>query len=116
MAEQRKGAVQWKGSPTDLVGPELKAGDKAPTDFTLISANMAAVSGKDLAGKPRILCAVPSLDTPVCDMEMKRFNQEAAKLPGVNVYAVSLDLPFAQKRWCGATGSDNVQALSDYKD
>jgi thioredoxin-dependent peroxiredoxin len=116
MAEQRKGAVNWKGAPTDLVGPELKVGDKAPADFTLVSTELSAVSGKDLAGKPRILCAVPSLDTAVCDTEMKRFNQEAAKLPGVGVYAVSLDLPFAQKRWCGATSSNNVKALSDYKD
>jgi len=116
MAEQRKGAVKWKGAPTDLVGPELRAGDRAPPDFTLVSTDMAAVGGKDLAGKPRILCAVPSLDTAVCDIEMKRFNQEAAKLPGVGVYAVSLDLPFAQKRWCGSTGSDKIQALSDYKE
>jgi thiol peroxidase len=116
MASQRKGAVNWKGAPTDLVGPELKAGDKAPSDFTLVGTDMSAVSGKDLAGKPRILCALPSLDTPVCDVEMKRFNQEAAKLGDTTVYVVSLDLPFAQKRWCGATGSDKVKALSDYKD
>jgi len=116
MPTQRTGAVKWKGTPTDLVGPELKPGDKAPSDFTLVGTDMAAVSGKDLAGKPRILCALPSLDTPVCDVEMKRFNQEAAKVPGTTVYVVSLDLPFAQKRWCGATGSDKVKALSDYKD
>jgi len=76
---------------------------------------MAEVKGADLAGKVRILCPLPSLDTPVCDVEMKRFNTEAAKLPGVVVAAVSLDLPFAAKRWCGATGSENVRALSDYK-
>lgn len=116
MAEVRKGAVAWKGNPTDLLGPELKAGDAAPTDFSVVGTDMAAVSGKDMAGKPRILAAVPSLDTPVCDTEMRRFNSEASKVPGVTIYAVSMDLPFAQKRWCGATGSDNVKALSDYKD
>jgi len=113
---ERKGAVIWKGKPTDLVGPELKVGDSAPSDFTLTSVDMAPVSGADLAGKPRIVCAVPSLDTAVCDVEMRRFNLEAEKLPGVNVIVVSMDLPFAQKRWCGATGSDRVRALSDFKD
>ncbi|HMJ16124.1 MAG TPA: thiol peroxidase [Polyangiaceae bacterium] len=116
MAQQRKAAVMWKGSPTDLVGPELKAGDTAPADFTLVANDMSAVNGADLRGKPRIVCAVPSLDTPVCDIEMRRFNTEAEKIPGVNVVVVSLDLPFAQKRWCGATGSDRVRALSDHKE
>jgi thiol peroxidase len=116
MAQQRKAAVTWKGSPTDLVGPALKAGDSAPADFTLVGTDMSTLSGADLRGKPRIVCAVPSLDTPVCDIEMRRFNSEAEKIPGVNVVVVSLDLPFAQKRWCGATGSDRVQALSDYKE
>jgi thioredoxin-dependent peroxiredoxin len=116
MAEQRKGAVNWKGAPTDLLGPELKPSDKAPNDFTLVGSDMSPVTGKDLSGKPRIVCAVPSLDTPVCDVEMRRFNSEAEKIPGVNVFVVSLDLPFAQKRWCVATSSDRVKALSDYKD
>ena len=114
MSEIRKGAVNWK-VPTDLEGPEIKAGDKAPTAFTLVGTDMSEVKGSDLAGTIRILCAVPSLDTPVCDIEMRRFNTEAAKLPGVTVVAVSLDLPFAAKRWCGATGSDKIRALSDYK-
>lgn len=114
MAETRKGAITLKGNPLDLVGPELKAGDKAPDAFTLIGTDMAPVTGKDLAGRARILCAVPSLDTPVCDVEMKRFNQEAANLD-LEVIAVSLDLPFAQKRWCGATGSDKIKTLSDWK-
>ncbi|MCA9643333.1 MAG: thiol peroxidase [Polyangiaceae bacterium] len=114
MAETRKGAITLKGNPLDLVGPELKAGDKAPDDFTLIGTDMAPVTGKDLSGKARILCAVPSLDTPVCDVEMKRFNEEAANL-NLEVIAVSVDLPFAQKRWCGATGSDKIKTLSDWK-
>jgi len=114
MAELRKGAINWRG-PTDLEGPEIKAGDKAPASFSLVATDMTEVKGGDLSGKIRILCAVPSLDTPVCDVEMRRFNTEAAKLPGVTVAAVSLDLPFAAKRWCGATGSDKIQALSDFK-
>lgn len=115
MTVERKAAITLKGNPLDLLGPELKVGDKAPADFTLVGTNMAPVTGKDLSGKARILCAVPSLDTPVCDVEMRRFNEEAAGLGDVEVYAVSLDLPFAQKRWCGATGSERIHALSDWK-
>jgi len=114
MAEIRKNAITWK-VPTDLEGPEIKAGDKAPSAFTLVATDMSEVKGSDLDGSIRILCAVPSLDTPVCDIEMKRFNTEAGKLPGAAVAAISLDLPFAAKRWCGATGSDKIRALSDYK-
>src|SRR5882672_5011029 len=114
MAEIRKNAITWK-VPTDLEGPEIKAGDKAPSAFTLVGTDMSEVKGSDLNGSIRILCAVPSLDTPVCDIEMKRFNTEAGKLPGATVAAISLDLPFAAKRWCGATGSDKIKALSDYK-
>jgi thiol peroxidase len=114
MSQIRTGAVIWK-VPTDLEGPEIKVGDKAPSNFTLVATDMSEVKGQDLAGTVRILCAVPSLDTPVCDVEMRRFNTEAAKLPGVTVAAVSLDLPFAAKRWCGASGSDKIRALSDYK-
>jgi thiol peroxidase len=114
MAEIRKNAITWK-VPTDLEGPEIKAGDKAPSAFTLVGTDMSEVKGSDLNGSIRVLCAVPSLDTPVCDIEMKRFNTEAGKLPGATVAAISLDLPFAAKRWCGATGSDKIRALSDYK-
>ena len=116
MPELRKAAVQWRGVPTDVVGPELKTGDAAPSDFVVTATDMKSIAGGDLAGKPRIICALPSLDTAVCDVEMKRFNQEAANIPGVKVYVLSLDLPFAQKRWCGATGSDRIEALSDFKE
>jgi thiol peroxidase len=116
MPELRKAAVQWRGTPTDVVGPALKTGDTAPSDFVVTATDMKSVAGVQLAGTPRIICALPSLDTPVCDVEMKRFNQEAANLPGIKVYVLSLDLPFAQKRWCGATGSDRLEALSDYKE
>lgn len=114
MAELRRGAINWRG-PTDLEGPELEVGDEAPSAFTLVATDMSEVKGSDLSGKVRILCAVPSLDTPVCDVEMKRFNAEAGKLPDVTVAAVSMDLPFAAKRWCGATQSDKIRALSDFK-
>lgn len=116
MAQIRKGGILWKGNPVDVEGPALKAGDKAPVEFTVTANDLKPVTGNDLAGKPRIVLAVPSLDTPVCDTESRRFNQEAAKLPGMKVLVVSMDLPFAQKRWCGAAGIDRVQTLSDYKD
>jgi thioredoxin-dependent peroxiredoxin len=113
---ERKAAVLWGGKPVDLLGPALARGDKAPSAFTLYATDLSAVPGASLAGKSRIVCAVPSLDTAVCDVEMKRFNKEVEKLASVTLYVVSLDLPFAMKRWCGATGSDKVQPLSDYKD
>lgn len=116
MANERKGAVNWKNNPTDLAGPEIKKGDTMPSGWTLTANDMSPVAPQALAGKTTILCAVPSLDTPVCDTEMRRFNTEAASIPGVEVIAVSMDLPFAQKRWCGAAGIDKVRTLSDYKD
>jgi len=112
---ERKGAVTMRGNPITLVGPELKVGEAAP-DFKLIGNDMKPVTLADTAGKVRILSAVPSLDTPVCDMETRKFNQEAANLPGVEILTVSMDLPFAQKRWCGAAGVSNVRTLSDYQD
>jgi thiol peroxidase len=108
--------VQWRGSDVDTTGPGLEVGDKAPSGFTLTANDMSAVKGADLAGKARILLTSPSLDTPVCDREARRFNEEAAKLPGVELVFVTLDLPFAQKRWCGAAGIDKVKTFSDYKD
>jgi thiol peroxidase len=99
-----------------LLGPEVKNGDKAP-DFRVVDTGLAPVTLADFRGKVKILSAVPSLDTPVCDAETRRFNQEAAGLPGnVVVLTVSLDLPFAQKRWCAAAGIDKVRTLSDYQD
>lgn len=114
--QERKDVVTFKGNPVTLLGPEIKAGDRAP-DFQVVDAALAPVSLSDFRGKIKILCAVPSLDTPVCDTETRRFNAEAAKLPGdVVVLAISLDLPFAQKRWCAAAGIDKVRVLSDYRD
>jgi len=113
---ERSGIITFKGNPFTLLGPELKVGDKAP-DFAVVDNGLAPVSLASSAGRIRIISSVPSLDTPVCDAETRRFNQEAAGLPGdVVVLTISLDLPFAQKRWCGAAGIDKVTTLSDYRE
>jgi len=98
-----------------LVGPELKPGDKAP-DFSVVDGSLKPVTLSDTGSSVRIFSVVPSLDTPVCDAQTKRFNEEAASLPGVEIFTVSMDLPFAQKRWCGAFGVNKVKMLSDHKD
>ena len=97
-----------------LLGPELKAGEKAP-DFDVVDAGLKPFNLASTGGVVRVFSVVPSLDTPVCDMQTKRFNEEAAKLPAVEMYTVSMDLPFAQKRWCGAFGVDHMRMLSDHK-
>lgn len=97
------------------MGPELKAGDQAP-DFKLINTDLKPVMLVDSKGKTRLISVVPSIDTPVCDLQTKRFNQEASKFSAnVTVITVSMDLPFAQARWCGLAGADKVQMLSDYQ-
>jgi thiol peroxidase len=103
------------GNPKTLVGPELKAGDKAP-EFTALDNSLKPVTLSDTGHKTRIFSVVPSLDTPVCDMQTKRFNEEAGKLQDVDIYTVSMDLPFAQKRFCNSFALDNVKMLSDHKD
>jgi thioredoxin-dependent peroxiredoxin len=112
---ERPGATTMRGNPLTLIGPELKAGDAAP-DFSVIDSSLKPVSLKDTGNSVRIISVVPSLDTPVCDAQTKRFNEEAAKLPDVEILTVSMDLPFAQKRWCGAFGVDKVKMLSDHRD
>jgi thioredoxin-dependent peroxiredoxin len=113
---ERSGAATFLGSPLTLVGNEVKVGDKAP-EFTLLKNNLSPASMGDFAGKVLVLTLVPSLDTPVCDTETRRFNSEAASLgDDVAILAVSMDLPFAQGRWCGAAGVEAVQTLSDHKD
>ena len=112
---ERPGATTLKGNPFTLIGPELKAGDQAP-DFSLVDNTLKTVTLKDTGNQVRIISVVPSLDTPVCDAQTKRFNEEAARLPGVDILTVSMDLPFAQKRWCGAFGVDRVKMLSDHRD
>ena len=114
--ETRTGVVTFMNNPLTLVGNELKKGDKAP-DFTLLDNDLAPVSLKDFSEKVMIISAVPSLDTPVCDMETRRFNQEATNIgDDVHILTVSMDLPFAQKRWCGNAGVERVQTLSDHKE
>ncbi len=113
---EKTGIITFKGNPMTLLGADLKVGDAAP-DFAVVDNGLAPVTLSSYAGKVRIISAVPSLDTPVCDTETRRFNQEAASLPGnAVVLTVSLDLPFAQKRWCGAAGIDRVVTLSDYRE
>jgi thiol peroxidase len=114
--EERPGAATFMENPLTLLGPEIKVGDNAP-DFTVVDNELKSVTLADYKGKIKILCSVPSLDTPVCDTETRRFNMEAAKLPdSVSLLTISMDLPFAQKRWCGAAGIDKVTTLSDYQD
>ncbi|MGQ9485873.1 MAG: thiol peroxidase [Desulfosoma sp.] len=115
MAE-RPGAVTMKGTPLTLVGPAISVGDAAP-DFEALNNDLQPVRLSQFKGKTVILSSVPSLDTPVCDMETRRFNQEAEKLgDDVVVLTISMDLPFAQKRWCGAAGVTRVLTLSDHRD
>jgi thiol peroxidase len=112
---ERKGVVTFKGGPLTLVGPELKVGQKAP-DAVLTANDLSAVQVSSFMGKNVILSCVPSLDTPVCDIQTRKFNEKAGQMGGdVVVLTVSMDLPFAQKRWCGAAGIDHVKTLSDYK-
>jgi len=115
MAQERPGAATFLGNPLTLVGPELKAGDKAPA-FTVLTNDLKEASLNGSAGKVRLISVVPSLDTPVCDAQTRRFNQEAGNLGDVAILTISMDLPFAQKRWCGAAGVDKVQTLSDHRD
>jgi thiol peroxidase len=98
-----------------VLGPELKAGDKAP-DFHAVDNSMKPVDLAATGSGVRIFSVIPSLDTPVCDAQTKRFNEESSKLPNVKIYAFSMDLPFAQKRWCGAFGVDHVNMVSDHRD
>jgi thiol peroxidase len=111
---ERPAATTLKGSPLTLIGPELKAGDSAP-DFEAVDNALQAVTLASTGNNVRIFSVVPSLDTPVCDAQTKRFNEEAAKLTNVDIYTFSMDLPFAQKRWCGAFGVDKVKMLSDHR-
>jgi len=112
---ERPGATTLKGNPLTLIGPALKPGDDAP-DFNVVDQALKPVTLRDTGNNVRIISVVPSLDTPVCDAQTRKFNIAAANLPGVDIITVSVDLPFAQTRWCGAFGVDKVKMLSDYKD
>ncbi len=115
MTVERAEAVTLKGNPFTLVGHELKAGDQAP-DFSVVGKDLKTVTLSDTQGKVRIFSVVPSLDTPVCDVMTRRFNKEAADLGDVQIYTISMDLPFAQSRWCAASGVENIIMLSDHRD
>ena len=113
--EERIGVITMRGNPLTLVGQELKEGDTAP-DFEVLDNGLSPVKLSSFKGKIWVISSVPSLDTPVCDMETRRFNQEAGKLSAdVQILTISMDLPFAQKRWCGAAGVDKVVTLSDHR-
>ncbi len=113
---ERSAAITIHGNPMTLVGPVLAPGDKAPA-FILLANDLTPVTLDSLSGKVLIVSTVPSLDTPTCNLETRRFNQEAATLgDSVRILTVSMDLPFAQARWCGAAGVDKVQTLSDHRD
>lgn len=113
---ERPDDVIFRGKPRTVVGEKLKPGDKAP-DFELLANDFSTVTLADSAGKVRLLSVVPSLDTGICDAQTRRFNEEISKF-GDNVigYTISVDLPFAQARWCGAAGIERVQTLSDYQE
>ncbi|ANB55783.1 ahpC/TSA family protein [Anoxybacillus sp. B7M1] len=107
--------ITFKGNPVTLIGNEVKVGDKAP-DFKVLANDLSEVTLSDTKGSVRLISVIPSIDTGVCDAQTRRFNEEAAKLDNVKVLTISVDLPFAQKRWCGANGIENVQVLSDHRD
>ncbi|MEJ2157483.1 MAG: thiol peroxidase [Desulfobacteraceae bacterium] len=113
---ERAEAITLHGNPLTLVGKEVTMGSPSP-DATLVDKELNAVKLSDYRGKVVIISSVPSLDTPVCDMQTRRFNSEAANLgDDVVILTVSMDLPFAQSRWCGAAGVEQVITLSDHRD
>ncbi|MBS7345845.1 MAG: thiol peroxidase [Caryophanon sp.] len=108
--------ITFKNNPVTLLGTEVKVGDKAP-NFSVLANDLSPVTLEDTAGKVRLISVVPSLDTGVCDQQTRKFNEAAAELgENVVVLTVSVDLPFAQKRWCAAAGIENVQTVSDHRD
>ena len=112
---EREGVATVKGNAVTLVGPELKTGEKAP-DFTVVNKELKAVTLSDFEGKVKIISVTPSLDTPVCDAQIRRFNEEAAKMEGAAIINISMDLPFAISRFCTTAGIESVETLSDHRD
>jgi thioredoxin-dependent peroxiredoxin len=108
-------SITFKENPVTLLGNEVKVGDQAP-DFKVLANDLSEVTLQNSKGNVRLISVVPSIDTGVCDAQTRRFNEEAVKFDNVKVLTVSVDLPFAQKRWCGANGIENVQTLSDHRD
>jgi len=114
--EERAGIITFQGNPLTLIGKECKAGDRAP-DFEAVDNDMAPVTLSSFDDRIRVVSSVPSLDTPVCDMETRTFNEQATGLSeNIAILTISMDLPFAQKRWCGAAGVTRVVTLSDHRD
>lgn len=112
---ERSGVITFKGNPVTLLGGAVEVGDKAP-DFQVLANDLSPVTLENFKGENLLISVVPSLDTGVCDAQTRRFNEEAANIPNVRVLTVSVDLPFAQKRWCGAAGIDRVQTVSDHRE
>ena len=113
---ERRGIITMKGNPLTLVGNEVKVGDLAP-DFEALANDLSTVKFSSYRGKICIVASVPSLDTPVCDTETRKFNEEASRLGSdIVILTLSMDLPFAQKRWCSAAGVDKIRTLSDHRD
>ena len=112
--EENNGIITMKGNPLTLIGKQPRVGELAP-DFEVLDNNLSPVRLSSFLGRVCVIASVPSLDTPICDMETRRFNEEAGILgPDVAILTISMDLPFAQKRWCGAAGVDKVTTLSDH--
>ncbi|MDR0361694.1 MAG: thiol peroxidase [Planctomycetota bacterium] len=112
--QEHDNVITFRGNPMTLVGDIRRAGDAAP-NFPAVKNDLTEMHLHDILGMKALILSVPSLDTPVCDLEVRRFNREAAKLKNVKVLTISMDLPFAQARWCGAAGIENIVTLSDYK-
>lgn len=112
---ERAGVTTFRGRPVTLLGPAVAPGDAAP-DFTVVAPDMSPLTFSALSGQVRVISVVPSLETPVCDLQTRRFNEAVTELGDVVVLTVSVDLPFAQARWCGATGVDAVKVVSDHRD
>ena len=113
--QERKGVATFKGNPVTLIGPQLKAGSAAP-EFQALGTDLAPVTLSSFKGKPELISVATSLDTSICALQGKRFNEEAAKLPAIQILNITMDLPFAQRRWCGASGVDRIKTLSDHRD
>ncbi len=114
MTTERTGVTTFRGHPVTLLGPALAVGDPAP-DCTVLATDMSEVRFATLTGT-RVISVVPSLETPVCDLQTRRFNEALTQLGETSVLTVSVDLPFAQARWCGAAGVTGVRVLSDHRD
>lgn len=113
--ERRNNVIKFAGNAMTLLGTEIKVGDKAP-DFTALTPDLSPLSLSSTKGQVRVISVIPSIDTSVCDMQTRWFNEEAAKIEGLTVLSISVDLPFAIKKYCATKGIENIKTLSDHKD